>query len=804
MKQKNRMITTAVAVFAFLAGAAVADSEFLMHGRISFDTGTAMVKNASEETWSAAVVNTLVMPGDTLWVDKSGTAELEMAGGTFLRLADGSKAELVSLPPSGYVRGWTGSFYVHRLTRSQGDFIFTAPSATVEIPADAMVRVDIDVSGAATVSVRWGSAKVRTDQGGEVTATENTRVWIDPGLLPSEPTPFDRAQTDSFDDWNNERTRLLVEGVRTVPKEIVIQDTAVGRYDLDRYGEWVYVDSRPYWRPTVVVNYVPYRYGYWNYIPAIGHVWVDEYPFAYVTTHYGRWRHVPAYGWLWSYDPVWSPAWVASVRVGDYYAWSPVDFYNRPVFVTGGAVFTLGGVSFCSFSTSYVRHSYLYSGPTYVYAPTTVVINTFTAAPPQHVSVWNIAYDRRARPAVPFDSRYIAGERDYNPRRSIRGAQGDWVKDLAPSDRAQRLEASLGRREFASAAPRSGEGRSLRTASTEGSRVAQPRQVRLDQTEQTYFARTARTEGGAATSTRSMFVPESARLANLGGERNGGAVRSAASAGTSIRDGAAVPQTHTERSGAPDGPATRDGQVNLRSADVASGRSRTSTDAETPSGRVALRDMESGTPSPRTSVMPERTTIRSNSGTPSPRTVPAPSPTPAPAPTVRRESAPVQRTAPAPSPAPAPTVRRESAPVQRSMPAPSPAPAPTVRRESAPVQRSMPAPSPAPAPTVRRESAPVQRTTPAPSPAPAPTVRRESAPVQRTTPAPSPAPAPTVRRESAPVQRSMPAPSPAPAPTVRRESAPIQRSAPAPTSSMPSLRSMPSSRSAAPTGRGRR
>ncbi|HQW84945.1 MAG TPA: M13 family metallopeptidase N-terminal domain-containing protein, partial [Ferruginibacter sp.] len=49
-------------------------------------------------------------------------------------------------------------------------------------------------------------------------------------------------------------------------------------------------------------------------------------------------------------------------RVGDYYAWSPVDYYNRPVFVTGGTMFSLGGVSFCSYSTSYVRHSYLYSG----------------------------------------------------------------------------------------------------------------------------------------------------------------------------------------------------------------------------------------------------------------------------------------------------------------------------------------------------------------------------------------------------------------------------------------------------------
>jgi hypothetical protein len=762
MKQQIWQMTLGIAALVALMGGAVADSEFLMHGRVSFDTGTAMVKNATEDNWSAAVVNTLVMPGDTLWVDQSGTAEVELAGASFLRLADGSKAEVVSLPPNAYIRGWAGSFYVHRLTRSQGDFVFTTPSATVEVPADALVRVDIDASGAATVSVRYGSAKVRTDHGGDVTATESTRVWVDPGMLPSEATPFDRAQTDAFDTWNNERTQLLAQGVRSAPKDVVIQETTVGRYDLDRYGEWVYVDSRPYWRPTVVVDYVPYRHGYWNHMPSVGHVWVDEYPFAYVTTHYGRWRHVPTYGWLWSYDPVWSPAWVASVRVGDYYAWSPVDYYNRPVLVTGASVFSLGGVSFCSYSTSYVRHSYLYAGPSYVYAPTTVIINTFNAAPPRSVNVWNVAYNQRSRPSVPYDSRFIAGERDYNPRRSIRGAQGDWVKDQAPSDRARRLEAGLGRTEFASAASRSTEGRSLRTSATEGARVAGTRQVRLGQTEQTYMSRSARTSGESTTS-RPQLVPESSRLASLG-ERSGGSLRAATPGQESIRSRSDAPTPQTGRSTLGETPSMRSGQTNLRSATPTTGSRTSATAGDNASGRVALRDMESSVPAPRTGIMPERTTIRSNSGTSSPRTS-QPSASTTPAPTVRRDSTPTtQRSAPAPTPTP--TVRRESTPIQRS--APAPAPTPTVRRDSTPIQRSAPAPTPAP--TVRRS---------VPAPSPAPTVQR-SAPaptVQRSAPAPSPAP--TVRRSA-----------PAPAPTTNRSfSTPPSSSR----SSAPSTRSLPSS-----------
>ncbi|MCK5861251.1 MAG: hypothetical protein KAH38_02115, partial [Candidatus Hydrogenedentes bacterium] len=642
-----QIIMVAVMLTTVMTGA-VANGEFLMHGRVSFDTGTAMIKNGSEENWSAAVVNTLVLPGDTLWVDQSGTAEVEMAGASFLRLADGSKAEVVSLPPNAYVRGWAGSFYIHRMARSQGEFIFTTPSATLEIPADALVRVDIDAAGAATISVGRGTVNVRTDQGGEVTAAESTRVWIDPGLLPSEPVPFNRAQGDAFDDWNNDRTRLLTGGMRTTPKSVVIQNSTVGGYDLDRYGEWVSVDNRPYWRPTVVTNYVPYRHGRWNYMSRVGHVWVDEYPFAYVTTHYGRWRHTPSYGWLWSYDAAWSPAWVASVRVGDYYAWSPVDYYHRPVMVTGASTFTLGGVSFCSYSTSYVQQPYLYSGPTHVYAPTSVVVNMFNAAPPRQVNIWNITPNRRSRPSVPYDSRFIANERDYNPRRSIRGGQGDWVKEYAPGDRVRRLEASLGRTKFATAATHSSSRRSVRTAATAGARVANTRQVRLARTEQTYLARSARPSKNTAAN-RAMFVPESSRLGSLA-NRSGETLRSSGSTRESVRSrsgGSSLGTTRGTTRTTSSSRSKRTGAQPLAGGSAGSHRVNNSS-------RIALRDMESGAPAPR--PRPGRSPVRQN-GRSSSSTQRRSAPVPTASPTLRR-------TAPAPAP-------KSPRTLQRSAPAPT-------------------------------------------------------------------------------------------------------------------------------------
>ncbi|HOH30538.1 MAG TPA: hypothetical protein PLC40_12750, partial [Candidatus Hydrogenedentes bacterium] len=556
MRPKILSWTLSIMAFVLWGGAALSQNNYLEHGRISFDTGGLLVKGPQETEWAAAAVNALVVPGDTLWVDEEGSAEVELAGASFLRLADRSKAEVVALPPDVFIRGWIGSFYIQRLTRSEGTYIFATPAGTVEIASDSMVRMDINEQGALTVSVRWGRAVVNSDQGGEVTAMEGTRVWVDPGYLPSDATPFNKAEADAFDTWSNDRARLLAEGAQTTPKEVVVQNTTVGVYDLPRYGEWVYIDHQPYWRPTVVVNYVPYRYGYWNYMPAYGHVWIDEYPFAYVTSHYGRWRHTTSYGWVWSYDPVWSPAWVASMRVGEYYMWSPVDYYHRPVMVVGGGTFGLAGLTFSWFGCSYSHSNYLYAGPGYILRPERGWIDTIRALPPRDVYAWNVARQANLRPQVPFDSRRIAGARDYNPPRSIRGIPGELGRSFSPMDRANRLEGALGRSTFAAARPQMKN--PVRTAALGAQHAANIRPVRMNRTEQMYLRATGADRAPAGPRTASL-VPESQRLGRTPGLRG----PAAPGPGPSIRSGAA-PVT---------GPAS-------------------------PRTNIAVRDMESSAPAP--------------------------------------------------------------------------------------------------------------------------------------------------------------------------------------------------------------
>ena len=593
MKYKKAFVGLLATVFFAATGMATAANEYPQHGRISFDTGGLMIKGPQEAEWAEAVVNALVVPGDTLWVDEEGTAELEMAGANFLRLADRSKAEIVSLPPDMFIRGWVGSFYVQRFARSEGSFIFSTPAATVDITTDSMVRLDIAANGAVTVSVRWGSAAVHTDLGGDVTATESTRVWVDPGYLPSEATPFDRSAGDAFDNWNSDRARVLAQSSQTTPKEVVVQSTTVGIYDLPRYGEWIYVDHRPYWRPTVIVDYSPYRHGYWNYMPGFGHVWVDEYPFAYVTSHYGRWRHVPAYGWCWSYDPVWSPAWVASMRVGDYFMWAPIDYYHRPVLVTGAATFALGGLTFSWMGTCYSQADYLYWGPGYYRGPERDWLDRIHRFGPRDICVWDIAPGYRHKPDIPFAPEFRDRVRDYNPPRSIRGITADGGRGFDPMQRAGRLESMLGRGSFE--APRPDMPSPARTAALGAGPGQGLRQVRLGRTEQVY--RSLPPQGGTAPEARRVsLVPESQRLQRM--QPLSGA-------------GGEGPGTSALRSGAPVSMTTRSGQSpNATGAPINRMPPTTSVRSGVPRSDMAVRDLESSAPAPPGSGQIQRTPVR--------------------------------------------------------------------------------------------------------------------------------------------------------------------------------------------------
>lgn len=591
-----------------------ADAEGVLHGRVSFDAGGTLVKGSDESDWSSATVNTLVLSGDTLWVDNGGTTEVEFSGGTFLRMADGSKAEVVGMPPNATVRGWIGSFYIQRLSRSAGVMAFYTPAAIIEIDNDSAVRVDIISEGMTTVSTRWGRTSVRTEGGGGVTAHAGRRVYVQAGMLPSEPTPFDRTDEDSFDRWNRERAEFLATGGKSTPASIAITNDTLGVSDLDRYGEWVYIDKTPYWRPTVVVNYTPYHSGYWNYVGNVGNVWVGNYPFCYVTSHYGYWDYNRVHGWVWSYRPQWSPAWCATVQYGDYFVWAPVNRYYRPVYPYTSSYFNVGGVSFGFLGTSYCHVNSLYLGPSYVYLTNHDPFRRYYNQPNITINIWNInTGDRRPHVRVPYNDS-VTTVRDYTPRRRIRGAETLYASGRSAGERVRSLEATSGRETFSRA------GRTGReSARTEVNRIdvgSRSRNVRINQ-EAPDYARATRSNPVVATNARGRQTDESVTLSNSESRQGGGRTRQDSVRGTETETGRTstparggeetVNRSRTARTDMDPGSGTSP----VRSRTTAPSRTdeRGSVRTETPSERVTE------TPSVRTRTRaPEAGTGMENRG----------------------------------------------------------------------------------------------------------------------------------------------------------------------------------------------
>ncbi len=421
-----------------------ASAETIMHGRISYTDQSGLVKGADDSDWSYAGVNSLVMPGDTVWADDESALEIEFSGGTFLRLADGSKLDVLEAPPSALFRGTTGSFYVQRVRRSNGDVTFDTPVGAIVIAPDSQVRIDILEEGATTITVRWGEASIHSEGGAPVKLRAGERSFIDPGFLPSAATVFDRSQEDAFDSWNRSRARTIAEGSLPTPIQSSYSGgvAPMGVTDLNGYGEWVYIDNSPYWRPTVA-DYVPYRYGSWSYVPAQGYVWVDNYPWAYTTTHYGYWRYTPRYGWCWGYHGAYRPAYAYTVHYGDRFIWAPMDVYGYPVHYGAYSSFMIGDVRFSFGFSSYSYDYHVYGGGYHsVYlVDYHHIYDNHHHHHYNHCDYWRIdsdpsPYRNSGRPHWPGDR-----VNTFAPERVYRGATVARDGTTRARDRAQVLEA---------------------------------------------------------------------------------------------------------------------------------------------------------------------------------------------------------------------------------------------------------------------------------------------------------------------------------------------------------------------------
>jgi hypothetical protein len=332
---RSSTFVAAVAVVAAAGTTALAQDGY-RHGRIlSVEPGVTL-QRVDEAVAEEAFRNLPFLPGDRVWTDATGRAELQFPVGTVVRLDRRGKLDYAGHEEQNeeriVLRLWSGSVFVHARPAEGARFEVETPAGMVEAYDRAVVRVDVD-SGEARLSVFAGQAvlddgrrRVRLDPGEQTVAS-----WAAPA---EEPWRFETDEADELAAWDGQREAAEAAGAETA--EYLPEELRPYEGELERNGTWRDLGVEGYvWIPAVEVGWRPYGSGCWTWT-AYGWTWIPNEGWGWAPSHYGRWGYSASLGWYWAPGRSWSPAWV-SWAVGDgYVAWSPLGRDDRPLTPWGG------------------------------------------------------------------------------------------------------------------------------------------------------------------------------------------------------------------------------------------------------------------------------------------------------------------------------------------------------------------------------------------------------------------------------------------------------------------------------------
>jgi hypothetical protein len=301
-------------------------------GRISYITGTVSIQPAGSDDWEQAVSNLPIGPGDRVFTDSDGQAEVQV-GQTFVRIGPNADVSLVNANPQGIYFGVAqGAVHVHSFGLWDGQAVYlNTPSGTSSIEQPGELRVDVYPDQQATVFTNVGTNTMIRGAQGFFQDIGSGEAFELVGSNPVYPQWYEQAPPDGLDYFSQHRDQQIAQAAsyQYVSREVP------GAYELDAAGTWQ--GNTPYgpvWYPNQVeAGWAPYRNGHWiNHAPW-GWVWVEDESWGYAPFHYGRWvSYNGRWGWIPgppAEHPVWSPALVVfaggiSIGGGGVSAWFPL------------------------------------------------------------------------------------------------------------------------------------------------------------------------------------------------------------------------------------------------------------------------------------------------------------------------------------------------------------------------------------------------------------------------------------------------------------------------------------------------
>ncbi len=295
---------------------------------LSHVEGEVSLQRASESEPGPGALNVPFLPGDRVWTSADSRAELRFGSGLVVHLSEGAKLDFVATEPETILRLWSGSAILS-VPESSGALRVDSPGGSVRPTREGTYRIDVETDDAVTLSVERGAAELASSLGTVLVESGETS-FATPKTAPSVPVGFNTARLDDFDRWSESR---MVRG--SGPQEVIVRSLPPTVrsyvYDLDPYGYWDHEPDYGYvWYPRVSLGWAPYTYGRWGYT-TYGYTWISSEPWGWAPYHYGRWGYGHR-GWYWVPGPVWGPAWVSFAFGPFWVGWSPLGYYNRPVF----------------------------------------------------------------------------------------------------------------------------------------------------------------------------------------------------------------------------------------------------------------------------------------------------------------------------------------------------------------------------------------------------------------------------------------------------------------------------------------
>ncbi len=356
----NRPITLFRQTLALAAGLALVAFSGLSRAdppgrvaRLGYLSGEVSFSPAGEEDWDRAALNRPLGPGDRLWVDANGRAEIQV-GGAMLRLNGATAVSVLNLDDDiTQLQLTEGSLNVRVRRLEQGQAVeVDTPNLAFTLRRPGAYRIDVDPDGnATTVRMREGEGEVTGEDASYLIEAPQVQRFSGDAMrdegYASAPPP------DDFDRWAGGRDRVVTASVSAR----YVSPDVVGYEDLDDNGDWSADPSNGHvWYPRHVTrDWAPYRDGHWAWIDPWGWTWVDDAPWGFAVSHYGRWAHIRG-RWGWVPGPV---------RTRAYYAPALVVFVGGPHFSltisSGGG----GGVAWFPLGPREVYHPAYKVSPRY-------------------------------------------------------------------------------------------------------------------------------------------------------------------------------------------------------------------------------------------------------------------------------------------------------------------------------------------------------------------------------------------------------------------------------------------------------